>query len=534
MKVVALDGIAEIVPEDAEPEFVDINSAGQAVVSLQENNHFAIVDVNTGAIVRHFSAGSVDLAGIDSEEDGVIMPDDSLAGLKREPDAVQWLDDNRFVSANEGDLDGGSRSFSIFDAAGTVLYDSGASLDRLAMRLGHYPEGRSDAKGVEPEGLEVGTFGEDRLIFVGMERASIVAVFRDTGAEPEYLQTLPSGIAPEGLLAIPSRNLFVTANEADLVEDGGARATVMIYERAEGAPAYPTIEAAADATFGWGALSGLTADPATAGRLYAVTDSAYSQAQILTIDATAKPARIVSAVTVTENGAPMQKLDLEGVAARRDGGFWLASEGNPKEEMANRLIKVTADGVVEEVVPLPDSIAAQATASGLEGVTVIGSGDGETVWLAVQREWGDDEKGGVKLVSYKPASKEWGIVRYPLEKADKGWIGLSEITAIGDDRLVIIERDNQIGEAAKVKRLYSVSLAGVTPVAPGTAAPVVEKTLLRDLLPDLQAPHGYVLDKVESFVVDAGGTAYILTDNDGVDDSSGETEFMALDLSLSN
>ena len=126
MKVVALDGIAEIVPEDAEPEFVDINSAGQAVVSLQENNHFAIVDVNTGAIVRHFSAGSVDLAGIDSEEDGVIMPDDSLAGLKREPDAVQWLDDNRFVSANEGDLDGGSRSFSIFDAAGTVLYNSGA------------------------------------------------------------------------------------------------------------------------------------------------------------------------------------------------------------------------------------------------------------------------------------------------------------------------------------------------------------------------------------------------------------------------
>ena len=53
--------------------------------------------------------------------------------------------------------------------------------------------------------------------------------------------------------------------------------------------------------------------------------------------------------------------------------------------------------------------------------------------------------------------------------------------------------------------------------------PVVEKTLLRDLMPDLQSAHGYVLDKVESFAVDAGGTAYIITDNDGVDDSSGET-----------
>ena len=184
-------------------------------------------------------------------------------------------------TANEGDYEGGSRSFSIFDAEGTVLYDSGATLDHLAMRLGHYPEGRSDAKGVEPEGLEVASFGDERLIFVGLERASIIAVYRDTGGEPEHLQTLPGGIGPEGLLAIPSRNLFVAANETDLVEDGGARATVMIYERQEGAPAYPTIQAAVDQTIGWGALSGIAADPQKAGRLYAVTDSAYSEAQIL-------------------------------------------------------------------------------------------------------------------------------------------------------------------------------------------------------------------------------------------------------------
>ena len=59
------------------------------------------------------------------------------------------------------------------------------------------------------------------------------------------MQLLPSGIGPEGILAIPSRNLLVTANEVDLVEDGGARSHVMIYELAEGAPAYPMIASGA-------------------------------------------------------------------------------------------------------------------------------------------------------------------------------------------------------------------------------------------------------------------------------------------------
>ena len=44
----------------------------------------------------------------------------------------------------------------------------------------------------------------------------MVAVYRDReGADPELLQVLPGGIGPEGLLAIPSRNLFVTATDGD-------------------------------------------------------------------------------------------------------------------------------------------------------------------------------------------------------------------------------------------------------------------------------------------------------------------------------
>nr|MBA3519347.1 alkaline phosphatase [Hyphomicrobiales bacterium] len=269
MRTVDLAGLADVAGDDAEPEFADVNGAGEAVVTLQENNHIAIVDLAAGTVKADFSAGAADLEGIDTKEDGIIRPTDKLEGVAREPDAVQWLDDERFVTANEGDYKGGSRSFTIFNRSGEVLYDSGAELEHLAMRIGHYPEGRSDAKGTEPEGLEVATFGDDRLIFVGTERSSFVAVYRDTGAEPEYLQVLPAGLGPEGLTAIPSRSLFVVASEEDLVEDGGARSTLMIYERGTGDAAYPTLVSseAEGAPIGWGALSGLAADTAQAGRL---------------------------------------------------------------------------------------------------------------------------------------------------------------------------------------------------------------------------------------------------------------------------
>ena len=47
----------------------------------------------------------------------------------REPDAVQWIDDDRFVTANEGDLEGGSRGFTIFNKDGTVDYESGTAFE---------------------------------------------------------------------------------------------------------------------------------------------------------------------------------------------------------------------------------------------------------------------------------------------------------------------------------------------------------------------------------------------------------------------
>ncbi|MFN7190209.1 MAG: esterase-like activity of phytase family protein, partial [Rhodospirillales bacterium] len=452
-------------------------------------------------VVTHFSAGTVTLENVDATRDGVVRPVQRLENVVREPDAVKWLDDTRFVTANEGDYRNGSRGFTIFRRDGTVEWDSGNFLEHLAIALGHYPELRSANRGNEPEGVEVATFDGERLIFVGSERASLVTVWRDEGAgrAPTFLQALPTGVAPEGLLAIPARGLFVAAAEADNPETG-LRSTLTIYRRAPGTAAYPTIRSENGPNgvpLPWGALSGLAADPQVPARLYAVTDSFYSEAQILTIDAARMPARIVSAATVSRDGKPAADLDIEGIATRADGGFWLASEGNPERQqgaLLDRLLRVAANGTIEAEYVLPEALTRHALRFGFEGVTATGRGADETVWIAVQREWKDDPKGRAKILRFKPATQEWGVLHYPLGETPAGWMGLSEIAADGTDAFVVIERNNQWGDAA-IKRLYRFSVAGLVPAAPGAASvPVVAKTLLRDMVPDLAKTRGTVLE----------------------------------------
>jgi hypothetical protein len=527
--VAEVTGLASVAGDDPEPEFVDINANNEIAVTLQENNHIVILGAD-GKVVSHFSAGGVDLAGIDTKRDGALRFTGEKKGQLREPDAVQWLDADRLVVANEGDYDGGSRGFTIFNKKGEVLFEAGSDLEHQIAMHGHYPD-RRNSKGNEPEGAEVKTFGDTDYIFILSERGSVVAVYEDRGTAPEFLQLLPSGLSPEGIIAIPSRNLIAVANEVDLVEDGGVRSHVTIYELAEGAPSYPTIMSVRDdkgLPIGWGALSGLAADPAKPGTLYAVNDSFYGgQPTIFTIDATRKPAVITTALPVTRNGDAAQMLDLEGIAADGEGGFWLASEGRGDQMIPHGILHVNDKGEIDQSIGLPDELLRGATRFGFEGITFTGSGDDLVLWMAVQREWADDQEGMVKLLSYKPKDKTWGAVHYPLDKGEEGWIGLSEIVANGDF-IYVIERDNQIGAAAKTKKLYRIPKAQMVPGEIGKTLPVVSKELVRDLLPDLLTTGGYALEKVEGFTIDASGEGFAVTDNDGVNDSNGETLFWSV------
>jgi len=68
----------------------------------------------------------------------------------------------------------------------------------------------------------------------------------------------------------------------------------------------------------------------------------------------------------------------------------------------------------------------------------------------------------------------------------------------------------------------------MVPAPLGGPLPVVTREVVRDLIPDLATNGGYTLEKIEGMAVDAEGTGWLITDNDGVDDSSGETMFWSI------
>ncbi|MEM9583844.1 MAG: esterase-like activity of phytase family protein [Pseudomonadota bacterium] len=519
-----LTGLAEVAGEDPEPEFVDINSLGETVVTLQENNHIVVV-ARDGSIVSHFSAGAVDLEKIDAtDERGALKFTESQTSVPREPDGIQWIDDNHFAIANEGDMDGGSRGMTIFHKDGTEVFESGVSFEHAIIQVGHYPDKRSDSKGVEPEGMEFAVFGDTPYVFVMAERSSIVGVFDVSDpANTKLKHLLPSGISPEGAVAIPARGLLATANEYDGLEDGAARAHVMLYQYSEGPAKFPQITSeGANELIGFGAISGMVAGEGST--IYAVNDSFYGyQPTIFTIDASSVPVKITAATPVTRGGYPAQKLDMEGITLDGKGGFWVASEGRADRMVLHGLYHIAADGTIQDEIHLPAELLAVERRFGFEGITKIRN----TLWMAVQREWKDDPENHVKLVSYNTETEEWGYVRYQKATPEKGWVGLSEISAQGD-WVYIIERDNQHGLEAETKKIYRIPTTDMVPVALTEDAPVVSKELVRDLLPDLVSTGGYVLDKVEGMAIMNSGEIFVSTDNDGVDDHSGETMFFSI------
>ncbi len=544
LRTVPLTGLADYAPSDPEPEYVDINRRNEAIVSLQENNHFALVDVARAKVKRDFPAGSATARDVDATEEelgpqdmGLIELDETIT-RRREPDAVQWIDDDTFATANEGDytdengVEGGSRSFTLFRSDGRVEHESGSSFEHEIVRAGHFPQARAANKGVEPEGLEVVDDGHRKLLLVGAERANAVGVYDVSRGTPRFLHVIPTGIGPEGIKAIPERDLVAVSAETDLLADGvPIRPLITLYELGHGTPAYPQIKSAGSVPIPWVALSGLSGDPRDKDTVWGVSDSYLAQGAIYRIDVDDEPAVIEKRI-----GIAGTDFDFEGIAARPEGGFWLASEGrtNAGSSRPNLLVRADASGTVLETVPLPASLIALATSSGFEGVAVTGSAArrDETVYAVIQREWGDDAPGSAKIARYEVAAKRWTFARYPLgpvESPAGGWVGLSEITLLGDGHTAaIVERDDRIAGEARVKRIFKVDLKKIAWRAHGQPLDTARKTLLRDVIDDLDEHSISIPDKLEGTALTRDGRFFLATDNDGVEENYGETLFFSL------
>lgn len=557
---VELTGIADLFPGDPEPEYVDINEDNVAVVTLQENNHIMLVDLATAAVTADFSAGTVDLTQIDATEEdpAIISQTENLAAVPREPDGVTWIGTDFLATADEGDLDGGSRGFTVFDTTGTVVFTSGNANDHAVARLGHYPDGRSGNKGNEPENAGYGVYGNDSILVIASERSSVLFVYDAADpAAPELKQILPAGAGPEGILPIPGRNLLVAASEEDNRGDK-IRSVLNVYVYATAEPRYPTISSTdrLDGTpIPWGAMSGLAADATQPRMLYAIEDSFYGQNRIFGIDITQTPAELNTEINIVDtngvfaaiptddvgddndvfssadldaliNDDNTVNIDPEGIAVASDGGFWVASEGSGTVGDVDRpvtslnfVFKTDVNGLIENVITLPDELNAVQLRFGFEGIAEYNG----SAYVAFQRVWPGDENARIGI--YDVVGGTWSFLFYPLdapESQNGGWVGLSDITSLGNGEFLIVERDNQGGPDAAIKRLYKIDVTGLA------ADSVVTKELVRDLMPDLAEPGGLIYEKVEGSAVTAGGDVYIVNDNDGVDDNSGETQLINL------
>lgn len=236
------------VDEDLEPEYVTIDMANQkAYVSLQENNALAIIDLSNNSISSIVGLGYKDHnqtgMGLDpSDRDnginiaphpvmGMYMPDaiasytvagntyiisanegddrgederikDVTLDPTAFPNASQIQEDSVLgrlgISTIEGDYDNdndydtlfsyGTRSFTIWDANGTLVYDSGDDLEQrtAAASPNHFNannddnnsfESRSDNKGPEPEAVEIAMINNNYYAFIGLERIGGVAIY---------------------------------------------------------------------------------------------------------------------------------------------------------------------------------------------------------------------------------------------------------------------------------------------------------------------------------------------------------------------
>lgn len=563
---VVLTGLADIAPDDPEPEYVDINADNIAVVTFQENNHIVLVDLETNSILNSFNAGTVNLTQIDTQEDGVISQTDSLPGSVREPDGVTWLGTNYFATANEGDFQDGARGFTIFSVEGEVVFEAGNTIDHLTARIGHYPDERSGNRGNEPENAEFGVYGDERFLFINSERSSLTLVYDVADyTHPVFKQVLPASLEPEGALAIPSRNLFVTASEAD-ARDDGVRSSLNIFQYNTQPSAYPTINSVnrLDGTpIPFAALSGLAASPTDANTLYTVEDSFFNSNRILELDVTSFPARLTREIAITDPNGVFASLDVvaladpsvddddpsrvnvfdeadladlintdgtvnidpEGIAVATQGGFWVVSEGSGTFDDTGRpinsrnlIFRTDTNGVIQTVIRLPAEVDAIQRRFGFEGVA---EADGQLV-VAFQREWGGEPN--VRLGIYDLSAQTWSFLMYPLDAVQSqngGWVGLSDISALGNGQFLVLERDNQSNLDAAVKRIYQIDISGL---ADGG---LVAKRLVRDILSDVTQTH-LTFEKIEGLAVSTNGQVYIVNDNDGVDDNSGETQLINL------
>ncbi|TND08336.1 MAG: hypothetical protein FD123_2367 [Bacteroidetes bacterium] len=216
-----------------------------AITSVRYNGQTYLITANEGD-AREYSALN-EVSRISSRVlDPTAFPNAAI--LQNNNNLGRLNITNRFGDTdNDGDFDVlysfGSRSFSVWDSAGSLVFDSGDDFEQLTSasnttnfncsNTNNTKKNRSDDKGPEAEAVITAQIGDSMYAFVGLERIGGIMVYNITNPlAPYYVQYINSrnfgqtpalnmgaDLGPEGLLFIPKaqspngRNLLIAANE---------------------------------------------------------------------------------------------------------------------------------------------------------------------------------------------------------------------------------------------------------------------------------------------------------------------------------
>ena len=191
-----------------------------AIAAYEADGETYVVTANEGDSRGFDEARVADLLE-DGKLDGKLVAKLAAQGLIDDDEDTDIGVERLEVSTVDGDTDGdgdidvlhafSSRSFSIFDDEGNLVFDSGAEFEQIIAEIaperfnddeGEGDEDRSDAKGPEPEAVDVGEIDGRQYAFVGLERDSGIMVydvtipseaFYVTYIPPKFVDSTPAG-----------------------------------------------------------------------------------------------------------------------------------------------------------------------------------------------------------------------------------------------------------------------------------------------------------------------------------------------------
>jgi len=233
---------------------------------------------------------------------------------------------------------------------------------------------------------------------------------------------------------------------------------------------------------------------------------------------------------------PKKNLDLEGMAALPWGGWLLSSEGDlgKKPRQLPRLLEVNAAGELQKDHVLPAEFLPELTGKqtkgiqnnqGIEGLARLS----ETEILAAVEGPLFGRSGLVPFVILD-TSKAWSVnlgvtLSYPLEPQVNpiGQTGVSEVHSLGEDRILVLERELSIGAKGLLylNRLFEAKL----PSRKKAGEPIGSKKLIWEA-----TGAGLNLEAIaEGPSLNGRRTLLLVSDNNFSD--AAPTEFILIDFS---